>query len=261
MFSLLRNRFGIPGVISVIALVFAMFGGAWAASSNNGSGKASTSAKRGKQGKQGKPGKPGPPGPQGPAGPAGPKGDTGPKGDPGSPGSPGSPGPAGKSVVTTSLGPGEGGCGEGGTEFEVEGGGTSEVVCNGEPGILHPGETLAPEATETGAWGYAGENIIPISFPIPLGAGISDSNVHKAPNASCGGSVGDPKAAPGHMCIYIQAGADVAVTGPFRLTSSSLIVPVAGTDKSGALLLVSPGQEAWGSWAVTECPESDPAPC
>ena len=32
MFSTLRTRFGIPGVISVIALVFAMFGGAYAAS-------------------------------------------------------------------------------------------------------------------------------------------------------------------------------------------------------------------------------------
>ena len=31
MFSTLRTRFGIPGVISVIALVFAMLGGAYAA--------------------------------------------------------------------------------------------------------------------------------------------------------------------------------------------------------------------------------------
>ena len=31
MFSLLRNRFGIPGVISVVVLVFAMSGGAFAA--------------------------------------------------------------------------------------------------------------------------------------------------------------------------------------------------------------------------------------
>jgi hypothetical protein len=31
MLSPLRNRFGIPGVISVIAFVFAMLGGAYAA--------------------------------------------------------------------------------------------------------------------------------------------------------------------------------------------------------------------------------------
>ena len=46
MFSPLRNRFGIPGAISVIALVFAMFGGAYAASDNSGGGKATASAKK-----------------------------------------------------------------------------------------------------------------------------------------------------------------------------------------------------------------------
>jgi len=59
MLSPLRNRFGIPGVISVIALVFAMFGGAYAASNSGdgptASGKATASAKRGKPGKPGKP--------------------------------------------------------------------------------------------------------------------------------------------------------------------------------------------------------------
>ena len=40
MLSPLRNRFGIPGVISVIALVFAMFGGAYAATNSNDGGKA-----------------------------------------------------------------------------------------------------------------------------------------------------------------------------------------------------------------------------
>ena len=70
MFSTLRNRFGIPGVISVIALVFAMFGGAYAASNSSGGGKATASAKA-KQGPRGKTGKTGPAGPAGPAGPVG----------------------------------------------------------------------------------------------------------------------------------------------------------------------------------------------
>ena len=51
MFSTLRNRFGIPGVISVIALVFAMFGGAYAASNSSGGGKATASAKAKKDAK------------------------------------------------------------------------------------------------------------------------------------------------------------------------------------------------------------------
>ncbi|HKB50891.1 MAG TPA: hypothetical protein VKC63_05620, partial [Solirubrobacterales bacterium] len=67
MLSPLRNRFGIPGVISVIALVFAMLGGAYAAS-DNGSGKATASAKA-KAGPRGPRGKTGPAGPAGPAGP------------------------------------------------------------------------------------------------------------------------------------------------------------------------------------------------
>jgi hypothetical protein len=45
MFSTLRTRFGIPGVISVMALVFAMLGGAYAANSPSGGGKATASAK------------------------------------------------------------------------------------------------------------------------------------------------------------------------------------------------------------------------
>jgi hypothetical protein len=60
MLSPLRNRFGIPGVISVIALVFAMLGGAYAASNSNDDGKATASAKKGPRGPRGKPGPPGP---------------------------------------------------------------------------------------------------------------------------------------------------------------------------------------------------------
>ena len=79
MFSTLRNRFGIPGVISVIALVFAMFGGAYAASNSSGGGKATASAKakKGPKGPKGATGPAGPAGAAGPAGPAGPKGDAG----------------------------------------------------------------------------------------------------------------------------------------------------------------------------------------
>ena len=91
MFSIFRNRFGIPGVISVIALVFAMMGGAVAAS-NGGSGNATASAKKGPpgpRGPRGKTGATGPAGAQGAVGPAGPKGDTGSAGAPGKTGEPG----------------------------------------------------------------------------------------------------------------------------------------------------------------------------
>lgn len=78
MFTVFRSKFGIPGVISMMALVFAMIGGAYAASSDGG-GEATASAK----GKRGKPGKTGKTGPTGATGAAGPQGPAGAKGDAG----------------------------------------------------------------------------------------------------------------------------------------------------------------------------------
>jgi Collagen triple helix repeat (20 copies) len=158
MLSPLRNRFGIPGVISVIALVFAMLGGAYAATrSDSGKATASAKAKRGPRGPKGPAGPAGPAGPVGPVGPAGAQGAAGADGKegpqgkqgiqgvpgtPGSPGAPGAPGDDGKSVelVGTFTGPEEtppnaGPCnGAGGSEYEVEESGTVNIVCNGEPG-------------------------------------------------------------------------------------------------------------------------------
>ena len=141
MLSPLRNRFGIPGVISVIALVFAMFGGAYAAT--NDGGNATSSAKRGKPGK---PGKPGPAGPQGPAGPTGPAGPAGAKGDKGDKGDTGA----------------KGDKGEKGAKGD-----------KGDPWTA--GGTLPSGETETGTWGFGVSHTkeavtapVPISFPIPL---------------------------------------------------------------------------------------------
>ena len=61
----IREPFGKAGlIVGIVALVFAMLGGAYAAT-NNGGGKATASAK-GKPGPAGKPGKTGPAGPAGP---------------------------------------------------------------------------------------------------------------------------------------------------------------------------------------------------
>lgn len=128
MLSRTRKRVGTPATaIAVIALVFAMVGGAYAASS------ALTKKQKKEVEKIAKKyaGKPGPPGAQGPAGANGKNGTNGTNGTNGS---------DGRSVVTTALLPGEG-CIEGGTEFEVEGSSSSEAICNGlegEPG--EPGE-------------------------------------------------------------------------------------------------------------------------
>jgi collagen triple helix repeat protein len=210
MFSAFRNRFGIPGAISVIALVFAMLGGAYAASNDSSSGKATASAKKGPRGPRGPKGPAGPAGPQGPAGPAGAKGDKGDKGDTGSAGqngSPGAPGANGKSVVVKNVGPGLE-CEEGGITVEVETSGVKNKVCNGKEGEKgEPGEngetgfteSLPPGKTETGSWAFgvtaSGIKVeveeelkeavkvpsaihVPLTFNIPLANNLGGSNVH-----------------------------------------------------------------------------------
>jgi hypothetical protein len=109
----LREPFGKAGlIVAIVALVFALAGGAIAA--NNaltgkqkkevtkiakkfvGNYSKATASAKAKQGKQGKTGKTGPQGPAGPAGPAGAKGDTGTNGKDGTNGTNGKEGPEGK---------------------------------------------------------------------------------------------------------------------------------------------------------------------
>jgi hypothetical protein len=164
MLSPLRSRFGIPGVISVIALVFAMLGGAYAANDSGGGGKATASAKA-KKGPRGPKGATGPAGPTGPAGANGKdgangsngkdgaQGSVGPQGPPGSAGSAGAPG---KSVLVEEIPAelGETTCDEqGGAEYEVEGSGEQTVICNGKEGSPWTANgTLPPGAVETGSY-------------------------------------------------------------------------------------------------------------
>jgi hypothetical protein len=268
MFSLLRNRFGIPGVISVIALVFAMLGGAYAAT-NSGSGKATASAK-GKPGPRGKTGKTGPAGPAGPQGPAGANGKDGSNGtngkdgapgEKGAPGTPGTPGADGKSVESFPIaaGPTDTKCDEqGGTEFEVEGSGSPTLACNGKEGSpWTAGGTLPKGATETGIWslsGNAGDTegvYVPISFPIRLASELEESKVHFVGlfgGGTCNGNLSSPKAPEGELCIYQGPLVGATFGGVFQLSLN------AGASKTGALLFfeaLSDGAYGYGSWAVT----------
>lgn len=189
MYSRIREQFSTTAIIlSIVALVFATMGGAYAAS-QQGSGKATASSgKRGKQGKPGKPGKEGPQGPVGPAGPQGPAGLPGAKGDPGQQGPQGNEGPkgpAGKSVLAKELLPNEQEeCEEtGGALVEEEDETPIAEVCNGAAGP--PGEDgtfdfsipLEPDEVETGAWAFHanladGEVRVPISLPVRLNEGV-----------------------------------------------------------------------------------------
>jgi len=242
MFSTLRTRFGIPGVISVIALVFAMLGGAYAASNSagGGGGKATASAKakrgpRGPRGPQGPTGSVGPQGLPGAAGKDGARGLQGEKGGQGDQGIQGIQGNPGKSVVTGTATAGE--CSTGGATVEVAGeASTKKKICNGTPGSpWTAGGTLPVSSTETGSWVLptsGGSVFTAISFPIPLSAelggcgDVTDPHLEEAGchvhvqtesnftdfdgagagTTGCTGSAQSPTAPSGHLCVYIGLG-------------------------------------------------------
>jgi hypothetical protein len=205
----LTEPFGKAGlIVGILALVFAMLGGAYAATGGSGGGKATASAKA-KQGKQGKPGKTGPAGPQGPAGPAGPAGA---KGDAGAAGTNGTNGAPGESVTITPI---SSGCNGGaGTKFKNATG--EGKACNGTTGFT---ETLPSGKTETGTW-TLGPNVkgnepfvmrTALSLPIPLAAPIEAANViifeGTTIPAGCSGTVNSVfisnlKADSGNLCVW-----------------------------------------------------------
>jgi hypothetical protein len=213
MFSLLRKRagrrlrepFGKAGLtVAVIALVFAMLGGAYAAGKLTskqkkevekiakkfqGTGPAGAQGSAGANGKDGAAGEKGATGPAGPQGPAGPAGSAGPAGA------------DGKSVVSETVFPGPTeACGEaGGAEYEIEESAQpATLICSGEEGPQGPAGpegvcstancTLPPGTIETGTFAFTrsvetvgGETIgdstiieVPISFSVPLAASIEE---------------------------------------------------------------------------------------
>jgi Collagen triple helix repeat (20 copies) len=279
MLSPLRNRFGIPGVISVIALVFAMLGGAYAASNDSSGQKASASAKakQGPRGPRGKPGPAGPAGPAGPVGPAGAKGDTGAAGANGQNGSPGAPGSNGVSVTSNALNVGDDECEFGGSEFKSSN--KTTFACNGEEGPEGPkgdpwsvGGTLPANATETGVWGTgfgraeaAATNVyFPISFTVPLSEApepilieATETSKPGCPGRGPGGNL--PKADPGKLCVYVLPfeNATFFSSTPFYKYEEFLNAweIVEGASNVGTLLQVHCETEsnciAAGTWAVT----------
>ena len=269
--SFLTNRLGIPGVISIIALVFAMIGGAYAASNEAGSSataskskrhhkKKKAKAKKGPRGPRGKTGATGPAGPTGPQGPAGANGNdgqngsNGAKGDKGDTGNPGS---AGKSVVVANEFPV--GCPEeNGVAYEIEGSGEENKVCDGETGFT---ETLPPGMTETGvfsgALGAAGSVSVPVSFNIPLVAAPASVYVKPGEDKSASGcpkpadwvNPAIPEAAEGKICFYqgVGPGSPESAAPPILA-----VTPVGVTPVGSVIVAACSASCAWkGVWAVT----------
>lgn len=263
MFSRLREQFSTTALIlSVIALVFALMGGAYAASQPQAK---QAKAKQGPRGKTGKTGKTGPAGPAGPAGAPGAKGDAG---------GAGAPGQNGKSVAVTEIEEGEPECDErGGAEVTQEGASSGVEVCAGEEGSpWTAGGTLPKGATETGTWAFSGTEadtvgtpgeVVPISFPIPLKEVIEEgSQLHFQSQAdfadTCKGNAAEPVGGAAHptappsgqLCVYAFPGSILNATfeGIFQPGLGGN-----GTGQGGAILLFALTGNAYGngSWAIT----------
>ncbi len=244
MFSPIRRRFTYANVVATLALVFAMSSGAYAASkfliTSTKQIKPSVLASlKGKAGANGAPGVAGPAGPQGPGGAAG---------KDGTPGAPGTGGTNGKSVAASVASGAE--CKEGGTKLEVEGSGKSSHVCNGEKGVIHPGETLKSEASETGTWlifRTAADLYGNISFPIALEHPIAESNIKVEPegytgsNHECPGNAEEAKAEPGFLCIYTTLNEELTHIKAGFLSVDGALLAAEGIENKYAL----------GTWAVT----------
>jgi hypothetical protein len=223
MFTRLRERSGSAGlVIAILALIVALGGTAYAAAKLNSVQKKEV-VKIAKKyaGKNGAPGAPGAPGT---AGPQGPKGDAGAKGENGVPGQDGQDGGPGEAGVCSA----------------------SKPVC-----VMPAGATL------TGVWGTstlgsssgANELYAPISFPLEHTGGWTLHVVQEngAPTTECPGSVEDPEALPGNLCIYIGKLENINFGGDNRIPAEHsgviLVLELINTTEAGI---------ARGSWALTQ---------
>jgi len=266
MFSKLRRRVSVPGAISMIALFFAMSGGAFAAkymiSSTNqispkvlkklkgATGPAGVTGAAGVSGQKGATGQAGPTGATGSIGVTGPTGAPGTNGTNGATGATGAPGTNGTNGATGATGA-TGAAGTNGTN------GT-----NGATGATGPaGTTLPSGMTSTGTWATSFVNnfavnifnYAAISFPlettfVPVFKWVGPANA-TTPGAveGCPGTASEPKAVASTLCVY-SANLTSMAEPPVRFPAPQV------ARKSGVVLqfeTTGEAAKATGTWAVT----------
>jgi hypothetical protein len=220
MFSTIHQKLGTAGfVISIVALVAALGGGAYAASGGL-SGKQKKEVEKIAKKYAGKPGATGATGATGPAGAAGTAGTTGAEGKTGQEGKQGLRGVPGETGFTAVLPEGE---------------------------------------TETGAWsaGYsqAFEAVqFSLSYNIPLAEPAEVHYIDKSgeevieggtqPSTECLGTAAEPTAAPGSVCLYGENETNAAFNAEaFFIHPAATGATVSFVDQAGG--------SANGTWAVT----------
>ncbi|HEY1688093.1 MAG TPA: hypothetical protein VGF95_04440 [Solirubrobacteraceae bacterium] len=253
MISFVRRHLNYANVAVTAALVFAMSGGAFAlgggtnAAKNTGTstsathgGPVATAAKKSKAKSKSTRGPAGPRGKQGPAGPEGKVGATGPQGSEGKVGATGPQGSEGKE----------------GKEGK-----------QGEPGLTGYTKYLPAGETETGYFMLhesntaAGKHVISaISFNIPLeleeGVYIPAVTiaVGGAPTSECPGTVQEPTAEEGYLCLYESKAANLGGEGYVKAEVFATKQTLAATATGTELWVLSEAEgEVWssGTWAVT----------
>jgi hypothetical protein len=245
----MRKHFTYANVVTTLVLVFAMSGGAYAASKYviTSTKQVSPSVLKSLKGKGGANGAQGPAGPMGPAGSAGApgaKGQTGAAGKDGAPGEKGVPGEKGTpgtngfngtngvSVTSKEFAGSQGTCKEGGSEFSAASN-SKTFACNGKEGKegspWTAGGTLPAGSSETGQWSVSVNQAeerasfvtASISFTIPLANALGKEHTHfigpeegeGEPKAKmptgCSGNFKAPKATSGNLCVFTQTVLDL----------------------------------------------------
>jgi hypothetical protein len=289
MFQVLRKHFNPATVMAFAALVFAITGGAFAATGGRGGGgsgggpSAKASASVGSRTVVAVAAKK-KAAPKATRGPAGPKGATGPAGPAGPAGSAGAAGAKGENGAAGGQGP-QGPQGEKGEK--------GESGSQGPSGTTGFTKTLPAKETETGEWGLSipatgayQHGLDVVSFVIPLAKAPAAHYLRedgKEPffnettkkeeqreQASCPGNVESPKALPGNLCIYAsieensltesEAIGEVYPTVCSEATGTAAgyggtCLKSSGGDKYGfgvsALSVAEGSLLAVGTWAVT----------
>jgi hypothetical protein len=205
MLNAIRRNLSVPTAIAVVALVFAMTGGAFAAK-DYATGAAKGSKSKAKRGPRGPKGKQGPAGPEGPQGKQGPAGPQGPKGDTGDPWTAGGFLPSGASL-----------------------GGTWIAGVGPE---LFAGKGAAAASISFG---------IPLQLP-PTIVIVKKGKEGEEHAAECPGSVAVPKASPGNLCLYTgeEAGLELQAALPAQVGAIITYSGTPGTGNAGTWAVTAP---------------------